>query len=246
MRIGVIQTGNVRGELSARFGEYPPMFAALLGSAAPEASFETVALINGAPLPAPDSCDAWLVTGSRHGVYDPEPWIAPLKTFLRAARSTGRPIVGVCFGHQILAEAFGGRAVQHDGGWRLGVHRFEAACAPGWAGLTGPLALHSVHQDQVVAIPEDATVWLRSPGCDYAGLLYGDPEAPDAISVQPHPEFGPDFAAALIAHLRDAGRVDAALGDRALASIGGPVDNAAVAAAFAGYLRRRRAAREAA
>jgi GMP synthase (glutamine-hydrolysing) len=246
MKIGVIQTGNVRGELSARYGEYPAMFETMMRPVLPEATFEVTALINGAPLPEPTACDAWMITGSRHGVYDEEPWIAPLEAFLRAARAAGRPIIGVCFGHQIMAQAFGGRAEKFSGGWRLGVHRFDFPLRPDWAGLDQPVALHSVHQDQVTAIPADATVWATSEGCVYAGLVYGDPAAPDAISVQPHPEMAPDFTRDLAAHLHEEGRVPAATGEAALAVLGRPVDNAAMARAFAGYLRRAAETRRAA
>jgi GMP synthase-like glutamine amidotransferase len=136
MRIGVIQTGNVRGDLSERFGEYPAMFGRMMAPEMPDADFETVGLINGAPLPDPTACDGWMITGSRHGVYDGDPWIAPLEDWLRAVRAARRPLIGICFGHQILAQAFGGRAEKWPGGWRMGVHRFDFAPNPGWAGST--------------------------------------------------------------------------------------------------------------
>jgi GMP synthase-like glutamine amidotransferase len=247
MKIGVIQTGKVRGDLAAAFGEYPDMFERLLNAEGPRFALETHAVVDGAPLPAPEAAAGWVVTGSRHGVYDDLPWIEPLKAFLRAARGAGRPIVGVCFGHQILAEALGGRAVKHDGGWRLGAHRFAVTRAD-WIAGHAPTAvdLHSVHQDQVVAIPDDATVWATADGCRYAGLTYGDPAAPDAVSIQPHPEFVEPFARALVEKLRDDGRVEDAVAAPALASFGGPVSNATVGRMLGDYLARAAAARAAA
>ena len=148
---------------------------------------------------SPEECDAWLVTGSRHGVYDDLPWIEPLKAFLRAARAARRPIVGICFGHQILAEALGGKAVKSDKGWGVGVHDYQVTCRPGWMnGAPESIAIHAFHQDQVVAVPEDATVLASSPFCEFAMLAYGDPEAPDAISIQPHPEFRTGYARDLL------------------------------------------------
>jgi GMP synthase-like glutamine amidotransferase len=237
MKIGIIQTGAVRDALAESYGEYPAMFEAMMGATAPGLAFEAHALVDGAPLPPPGSADAWMITGSRHGVYDPIPWIEPLKAWLRAVREAGRPIVGICFGHQIMAEAFGGRAVKFDGGWRIGVHNFRVTADTPWLDDTDAFSLHSIHQDQVVAIPDDATVWATSPGCLYAGLAYGDPDRPDAISIQPHPEFTPPFMQALVSELHADGRVPADLGTAALAQIGrDPVENRRVAGWFRRYL----------
>jgi GMP synthase-like glutamine amidotransferase len=154
--------------------------------------------------------------------------------------------VGVCFGHQILAEALGGKAVKHEGGWRLGAHRFDVRDARWTPAAPEALTLHSVHQDQVVDIPDDAKVWASAPGCRYAGLTYGDPENPDAVSIQPHPEFDAAFARALTEKLHHDGRVADAVAAPALASIGQPVDNAAMGRMLGDYLARTAAARVAA
>jgi len=199
MLIGILQTGDVPEALAPRYGEYAPMFETWLGPADPGLAFRAYAAHNGALPAGPAECDAWLITGSKHGVYDDLPWIEPLKAFLRAARGAGRPIVGVCFGHQILAEALGGRAVKSAKGWGAGVHDYQVVCRPGWMnGGPDSFAIHAMHQDQVTAIPDDATVLATSPFCEYAMLAYGDPQAPDAISIQPHPEFNADYARELV------------------------------------------------
>jgi GMP synthase-like glutamine amidotransferase len=199
MLVGILETGKVNDTLVPRHGGYPPMFAGLLGPAGPELSYRSYDVEGGAIPASPAECDAWLITGSRHGVYDDLPWIEPLEEFLRAARAAGRPIVGICFGHQILAEALGGKAVKSDKGWGVGVHDYAVTRRPAWmTGAPATIAIHAFHQDQVIAIPDDATVLARSPFCEYAMLAYGDPEAPDAISIQPHPEFGEDYTRDLI------------------------------------------------
>ena len=195
---------------------------------------------------APGQADAWLVTGSRHGVYDDLPWIEPLKAFLRDCIAARVPVVGICFGHQILAEALGGRAAKSDKGWGLGVQDYELVARPGWMeGLPERFAVGALHQDQVVALPPDATVLARSPHCAYAALAYGDPESPDAVTLQPHPEFGPEFMDELLA-LRAGTVFPAEAAGAARASLARPVENAAWAGLIVAYLRRAAAIRAAA
>lgn len=246
MKIGILETGEVAGELKGRHGDYPAMFAALLGAVDPSLEFATVRVVAGEAPTAPRQADAWIVTGSRHGVYDGLPWIEPLKAFLRACLAERVPVVGVCFGHQILAEALGGRVVKSDRGWGLGVQDYELTARPSWlADLPDRFAVNAVHQDQVIALPEGATVLARSAHCDYAALAYGDPESPDAITLQPHPEFGPEFMDALLA-LRAGTAFPVAAAETARASLDREIHAAAWARLIVDFLRRAAADRAAA
>ncbi len=246
MKIGILETGEVAPDLKARHGDYPAMFAQLLGAVEPGLEFATVRVVAGETPAAPRQADAWLVTGSRHGVYDDLPWIAPLKAFLRACVAEGVPVVGVCFGHQILAEALGGKVVKSDRGWGLGVQDYEVTARPGWmADLPDHFAVNALHQDQVVALPPDATVLARSAHCDYAALAYGDPESPDAISLQPHPEFGPAFMDELLA-LRAGTAFPTDDADAARATLGREVHAGAWARMIVDFLHRAAADRNAA
>ncbi len=246
MLIGIVETGKVNEALAARHGHYPAMFERLLGRLDPGLRFRTWSAVAGEVPDDPAAADAWLVTGSKHGVYDDLPWIAPLEAFLRAVRAAGRPIVGVCFGHQILAEALGGRAVKSDKGWGVGALEYRVVRRPAWmAGAPERIRVHAMHQDQVVAIPDDATLLATSPFCPYAGLAYGDPEAPDAISVQPHPEFDADFMRALI-ELRAGDAIPPEQSGPALAGLGGPTHSEELARWFLGYLEHMAARRDAA
>lgn len=246
MLIGILETGRVPDDLSPRHGEYTPMFETWLRQAEPGFSLRGYAALDGEFPVSPTECDAWLVTGSKHGVYDDLPWIEPLKAFLRASRAAGQPIVGVCFGHQILAEALGGRAVKSGKGWGLGIHEYDVLHRPDWmAGAPDNFAIHAMHQDQVTAIPEDATVLAASRFCEYAMLAYGDPEAPDAISIQPHPEFTESYARDLV-EIRSGVAIPSDLSAEALATFGRTVHRQDLARWCAGYLRttitRRKAA----
>ena len=236
MRIGILQTGHVSEPLRGRHGDYPAMFERMLQACDPGVQCPHWAVVDGELPDTPDLCDAWLITGSRHGVYDDLAWIAPLKDFLRAARDAERALVGVCFGHQVLAEAFGGRAEKSEKGWGVGVHRYEVVARPPWmAEAPRELAWHAMHQDQVTAIPADATLLARSTFCPYAMLAYGDPARPDAISVQGHPEFSTAYARDLV--LRKRGEsIPEPVSRAALESLGTPVHTEAFARWTLAYL----------
>jgi len=222
--IGILETGQLPAELGDKHGDYPQMFQRLLGGVDPSLDF-AVYRVTEEQLPRDVAeCDAWLITGSRHGVYDPLPWIKPLKRFLRRAYEQDVPIVGICFGHQILAEALGGKAEKSDKGWGLGVHRYPLLRHGGIEGVDGELTLNAFHQDQVTRLPEDAEVLAGSAFCPYAVLAYRG----RAISVQPHPEFSTDFERDLIEYRRGAS-FSGDEADRALDSLGGRLHTESIA-----------------
>ena len=245
MKIGILETGEVHPDLKARYGDYPAMFEALLRTADPGLDFAVVRVVAGEMPASPSQADAWLVTGSRHGVYDDLPWIEPLKAFLRASVAARVPVIGICFGHQLLAEALGGRAAKSDNGWGLGVQDYELTARAGWMdGLPDRFSVRALHQDQVVALPPGATVLATSPHCAYAAIAYGDPEAPDAITLQPHPEFGPEFMDELLA-LRAGTAFPVEEAASARASLERPVESAAWARLIVAFLHRVEARRAA-
>jgi GMP synthase-like glutamine amidotransferase len=245
MKIGILETGEVHPDLKARHGDYPAMFERLLGAVDPGLEFATVRVVAGEMPAAPGQADAWLVTGSRHGVYDDLPWIEPLKAFLRDCVAAQVPVVGICFGHQLLAEALGGRAVKSDAGWSLGVQDYEVVARPVWmTHVPDRFAVRALHQDQVVALPDGATVLARSPRCAIAAVAYGDPDAPSAVTLQPHPEFGPEFMDELI-RLRAGTVFPADQAEAARATLARPVDSHTWARLIVDYLHRADAARAA-
>lgn len=191
MKIGIIECGPVPAPLQDTYISYPAMFATQLGALLPDASFTTISVVNGEPLPAPDACDAWLIPGSRHGVYDDLPWIAPLKTFIREAAKLKRPMAGVCFGHQIIAEALGGKVEKAAVGFRIGMERYETTLD----GTAGSVTMPAFHQDQIVVQPPNSEVVARTDACAFAALRYT--EAP-VFSVQFHPEFSRAYLSDLI------------------------------------------------
>jgi len=226
MRIGILETGAPPGDLAARHGDYPAMMAAMLGDGHGYARFD----VRGGQLPAsPDACDAYVVTGSAAGVYEEHGWISPLAAFLRAARGRAR-LIGICFGHQAIAHAFGGTVAKAPKGWGLGVHRYTLARPV--VGLGDSLGAMASHQDQVIAPPADAMRLAGSAFTPYAALGYPDGAA---LTLQFHPEFDAAYARALIAAHR-APDITATLRAAATRSLDEPTDNRAIGAWLNRYL----------
>ena len=217
MKLAILETGRPPGDLMRRFGDYPAMMTQILGG---EFEIDTFHVAAGEFPADPSDYEAYLVTGSPAGVYDPLPWIEPLKQFLRDAGD--RKLVGICFGHQIMAEAFGGHVEKSDKGWGIGLQHYEIDRVEPWMDEMASIDVPASHQDQVVAQPPHTEVIASSPFTPFAALAWTDRPA---ISVQFHPEFAPDYAKALI----EARREKMPDADRAIASLDRPNDNARIA-----------------
>jgi len=216
MRIAVLESGKPPAPLGDRFGGYPAMYARLLGLAA----LPSYDVAGGEWPERPEAHDAYIVSGSPAGVYDPLPWIADLTAFLRAAKGKAK-LVGICFGHQAIAQAFGGNVTKSDKGWGVGLHHYQVTERQNWMDGASAVAVPASHQDQVIAQPPRTVVTAASAFTPFAGLAYRDQPA---ISFQFHPEFDPAFAKALIETRRD--RLEEP--DAAVASLEAPNDNARV------------------
>ena len=221
MRLGVLKTGRPPKPAIPQFGTYPDMFMALLGRDAYD--WRVYAADEGEYPAAPEDCEAYIITGSSAGVYETDPWIGQLLDWLRAAKGRTK-LVGVCFGHQAMAQAFGGRVIKSPKGWAIGEHDYAVVGREPWMDGAAAIRLPASHQDQVVEKPPGAEVIVASGFTPFAGLAYRDQPA---ISIQPHPEFEPAYAAALIEARR--GKVYAhEEADRGIASLMLPDDRARV------------------
>jgi GMP synthase-like glutamine amidotransferase len=208
------------------------MFGAMLARHGIDAAPEVIPVCDGALVPAPEPGDALLITGSPAGVYEPHEFIAPLCDRIRDFAAARAPMVGICFGHQIMAHALGGQVEKSVRGWGVGVHVYDVLDGAGLGLPDGALRCLVSHQDQVVERPAAAIRLAGSPFCPNGVLFY--PEA-RALSFQMHPEFEPGYARALLAARAD--RLPAETYALAEAGLDRPTDRAAIAAALCRFIK---------
>ena len=234
MRIGLLECDHVRERHLPIAGDYADMFEAMVGEADPAAEVVPYDAHNGVLPERPEECDGWILTGSSASVYDDEPWIEALTAFVQAVHEARVPCVGICFGHQLLAHALGGRTERAATGWGVGARPMTVACSAPWMDPVLPVVtlLYS-HQDQVVALPTQGRVLGSAQHCPIAMLAIGD----DAIGIQAHPEFGTAYLRALLEERVDPIGVSETA--TALATLRQPTDERATARWILAFLHLR-------
>ena len=195
MKLGILNTDTVKPEFAAKHGEYPDMFAELFHLVDPDISLMTYEVVHGEYPSDIDEVDGYVITGSKLSVYDDIPWINDLKNFVRQLHSEEKKIIGICFGHQLVAEALGGKTGQAETGWCVGVHKNKFTDAAEDYGLTrSEFKIPSNHKDQVLELPLGGKLLARTETCPISAMGLGD----HILTFQGHPEFSEGYARALL------------------------------------------------
>lgn len=187
LSIGILETGKPPKELVKRYAFYPNMVEDWLADF--DADFQSYAVLDNQFPSSPLDHDLWVITGSKFGTYEDFGWISKLEDFVRDCRDARQPMFGICFGHQIIAQALGGVVRKSDKGWGLGLHDYTCDWPTDQGSKNTTLTLTAYHQDQVETLPEGAQRVATSAFCENAALFYPG----FALSVQGHPEFREDF-----------------------------------------------------
>ncbi len=200
MKIGILQCDDVQPQLQPEHGNYPAMFKTLFHAIDPTINFAVYRVIDS-ELPAHiDECDSWLITGSQYSVYDKLEWIPLLEDFIRDLYHNKKKLVGICFGHQLMAQALGGKVEKSDKGWRVGVSENQIIEKREWMTPDKKdIAILVSHQDQVTALPEDTAALAASDFCPFYILQYSS----HFLSIQGHPEFTKKYSKDLMISRKD-------------------------------------------
>jgi len=186
MHLGILKTDAVRPEWVGRFGEYPDMFERVFREIDADLQFSVWDVEAGEWPLGPDEVDGFIITGSKSSFCDDKDWIRQLESFVRQCHARRKKIVGICFGHQLIAQALGGHVGKAGNGWGVGIHEYELIDDT----LPSSVRLLASHQDQVQSPPPGARVIARNAHCPIAGLRLGE----HVLTFQGHPEFIPEYA----------------------------------------------------
>lgn len=268
--IGVVETGLTPDELKSQYPDYGAMISQWLQPATDAAlsgsgrtiGYTRISPIRGEMFPGVDQFDGYIYSGSKHGVYDDIPWIEPMMTFIRDVADAKIPQLGICFGHQVMAQALGGKAEKSTRGWGCGIQTYALdtaeratarnepqAAQQAFGGAVGSdfvngaahlpndnrtmsLSVLLLHQDQVTQIPPNTQVIGGNEFCPFGALRYLDTPA---ISVQFHPEFDNRYLTELL-NLRGGTVIDKTVAESAVASLTRAPDNDKVAAWCAEFI----------
>jgi len=200
MRIGILETDELRPEIKQKYGSYADMFQQLFLSVDAGLEFNVYQVIDGQYPASIDECDAYLITGSQLSAYDNNEWLLKLREYVVYLHQQKKKLIGICFGHQVIAHALGGETKRSDKGWGVGNKTSEIKVVKQWMDKNEKsFSLLFSHQDQVTSLPQGSELIASNDFCKISSFQLGD----HILCFQGHPEFSEDYLSYLINKRRD-------------------------------------------
>jgi GMP synthase (glutamine-hydrolysing) len=200
-KILVIKTGNTLPSLLDENEDFENWF--IRGTGLDAKRFVCCAVDKGESLPAIDDVVAAIVTGSPAYVTDLAPWNESSAVYLRLLHQQKKPILGVCYGHQLLAWAFGGVVGFHPNGREIGTIdielTLEAASDVLFAKMPKQFSAQASHQQSVLSLPDGAVLLAKNSFDAHHAFRLGS----STWGVQFHPEFSAHVMSTYICERRD-------------------------------------------
>ncbi|PLN79394.1 Aldedh-domain-containing protein [Aspergillus taichungensis] len=224
LRIAVLECDTPIDPLRERYGTYGDFFKRLLHTSLQELGKDETNLhitkwdvVNNTNYPDPKEYDALLLSGSKYDAWSDEPWILSLTDYVKRIHAQqGTPIVGICFGHQIVARALGMRVGRSDAGWEIAVLPISLGEAGRKLFQRDTLSLHQMHRDIVIEVPKECANLGSTVLCEVQGLY----QPQRLLTVQGHPEYDEFVETKLIEMRTAAGVFDPELSRDGLARVG--------------------------
>ncbi len=194
LQIGLLLCDDVDEESQEHYGTYSEMFQNSIDASSQSIQLMPIHCHKGDSLPEPNDFKGYIISGSRYGAYESYRWILDLQTFIRQCWAQDSKIVGICFGHQMIAQALGGKVIKVDTGWGFGIHSTCITHPQPWMENRTDIKNNSynlivIHQDQVIKLPPGFKTIAKNDFCPNS-MIVADGKM---LGIQGHPEFNKAF-----------------------------------------------------
>ena len=199
MKIGILDAEQLKPGIIRKYGSYTDRFIHLLSPLQcklfDSLSFNRYDVFNCKYPTSIDECDAYIITGSQYSAYDDLAWIKQLEEYIQQLHHRKKKLIGICFGHQLIAQSLGGRVEKNTKGWEIGITATHITETFDWMQPARDFFFSLVsHQDQVTLLPKHAINFAETNLCPYSGFYIED----HILTFQGHPEFSKDYVKLII------------------------------------------------
>lgn len=190
IKVGILLTDHVLKDLQVKHGDQPDFYNYIFHLADPSVSLCTYDIVDNKYPKNINDCSGYLITGSKLSVYDDLGWIKRLKKFILKLHENRKPLIGVCFGHQLISDALGGKTEVAKKGWTVGNQEYNFKAHFPWIKEpTKPIKLLHSHKDQITKLPEEAELIASTEKVPIGMYRVGT----HIMCHQGHPEFTSDY-----------------------------------------------------
>lgn len=234
MKLGILETDHPEPALQEIYGTYSEMFQKLFSAADSQMLFKSYDVTRFEYPENKNDCDAYLITGSRISPYENFAWIRRLEEEIQILHSCKKKLIGICFGHQLIAQALGGEVKKCEKGWGIGRASRELYQKKPWMDdIKKTFTILVSHQDQVLRLPPGAERIAGNSFCPNASFQIGD----HILTFQGHPEFEAGYLRQLITARRKL--IGANPVEQALTSLEEKNDHQKIAHWIINFMKRR-------
>jgi GMP synthase-like glutamine amidotransferase len=195
MKAAILQYDHVMEKFMHHFGDYPEMVKQMFNRTDVPLSFDTFNCREGQFPTDINKYDFYITTGSKTSVYEELEWVEKSIHFIQLLDKHKKKLIGICFGHQLMAMACGGMVERSEKGWGVGIARNRVIANPKWMNKKiSKIDILVSHQDQITEIPDDSLLIAENDFCPFFIVQWNS----HFLSIQGHPEWNRDYSRTLM------------------------------------------------